>query len=302
MVATVQNQMRENKKKTKILVSTFIIIITVVTFALSLIISKIYNDTTNWSNIFLSTIIALILASIYCAISYLQMTKLTMLNFNALEITEENDKELYDIVNEISIAAHLPMPKVFLISDDNSLNAFATGPNPKHSIVAVTNGLRQNMSRSQLEAVIGHEMSHILNGDTQISGLLIIMCSLIYLIGTYSFYFAINLGDDRDSRALSIPFFIVGLVLIIFAYPITKIIQYAISRQREYLADANSIRLTGNPDGLISAFNVLKGNSEESPYKKNSAQALFFNAPTMKKLFSTHPALDERINRINKLK
>lgn len=210
----------------------------------------------------------------------------------------------------MTIAAHLPMPKVYLITDDNTMNAFATGPDPEHAIVAITNGLRQNMSRSQIEAVIGHELSHILNHDTEVTGLLIIMCSLIYLIGTYSLYFGWDFfcNSDRESKAFSLPFIIIGIVLIIFAYPITKVIQYAISRQREYLADANSIKLTGNPESLVSAFEVLKNETgDPSPYKNNAAQALFFNSPFKQKsvsisgLFSTHPPLDDRINRIKKL-
>lgn len=235
----------------------------------------------------------------------------------AIPIEKDADPELYNVVDEMRIAAGLPMPRVYLIND-TALNAFATGRDPEHGVVAVTLGLRQRLSREELQAVIAHEMSHIRHLDIRFAmlmatmvGLIVFACDAFWRIVWYSG----RAGGGRRSGGRSGGNGAVVLVIVVLAFTlaivapfIAKFIQMAYSREREYLADAGAVELTRNPLGLVSALRKIAGDDEPLVEVANRGTAHMFIANPLKKaraarqnmdsLFSSHPPIDKRIARI----
>jgi len=210
------------------------------------------------------------------------------------------------------VAAGVPMPKVYII-DDPSPNAFATGRDPQHSSVAITTGLLQKLDREELQGVIGHEMSHVRNYDIRFTLIVGVMVGSIALLAQlflrYTFWF--GGGRNRDdnnngSGGLGAILFIVGIVLAILAPFFTALVQMAVSRQREYLADASSVELTRNPHGLERALAKLAADNEPLHSANGATQHLYIVNPLKKlgggsALFSTHPPIVDRINRLRQL-
>lgn len=240
-----------------------------------------------------------IVAAVYTLIQYFIADKLSVFATGATEIERRDNPRFYNIVENLSITTGLPMPKVYII-DDASPNAFATGRDPKHSIVAATTGLIDMMTDSELEAVMAHEMGHVGNFDIRLSmitfGLVSAIGFLCDIVTRIMFY------GDRDSEDRSPIAMIIGIVVIILAPIMAAMIQMAISRQREYLADATSAMTTRNPDSMISALEKLKTNHRPMQKQSSSTAHLFFDDPLkpglMTKLFSTHPPIDDRIARL----
>lgn len=238
-------------------------------------------------------------AAVYAVIQYFLAAKLAVAMTGAQEIEKRDNPRLYRIVENLAITNGMVTPKVYII-DDPAPNAFATGRDPQHAIVAATSGILEIMSDRELEAVMAHEMSHVRNYDIRVS---MITFGLVSAIGILSdiairmFFF----GDRRENNANPIVM-VIGVVLIILAPIIAVMIQMAISRQREYLADASGVLTTRDSDGLASALEKL-GQYGRPMRRQNTASAhLFFNNPLQpsffSKLFSTHPPLEERIARL----
>jgi heat shock protein HtpX len=255
--------------------------------------------------------IAVGIGTISALFSYYGGDKLVLSSSHAREISPQQAPALYDVINEMAIAAGVPMPKVYII-DDPSPNAFATGRDPQHSSVAVTSGLLQKMTREELQGVLGHEMSHVRNYDIRFTLIVGVMVgSLALLAGfflRYTFWFGGGRrGNSREGGGgLAIVLLLVGLVMAAVSYFFGALVQMAVSRQREYLADASSVELTRNPHGLESALAKLASDNEPLHSVNGATQHLYIVNPLKKlgggsALFSTHPPIVDRINRLRQL-
>lgn len=237
-------------------------------------------------------------AAAYALIQYFLASKLAVAMTGAKEIEKRDNPRLYRIVENLAITNGMPTPKVYLI-DDPAPNAFATGRDPKHAIVAATTGILEVMDDRELEAVMAHEMSHVRNYDIRVSMIAFGLVSAIAILSDVAirmFFFS----DRRDNVNPIV--IVVGIALIILAPIIAAMVQMAVSRQREYLADASGVLATRDAEGLASALEKL-GQYGRPMQKQNTASAhLFFNNPLkpsfLSKLFSTHPPLEERIARL----
>ena len=245
--------------------------------------------------------------------SYYGGDQLVLASSHAQEVTAEQAPQLFNVVSEMAVAAGVPMPRVYII-DDPSPNAFATGRDPQHSSVAVTSGLLQKMNREELQGVLGHEMSHVRNYDirfTLIVGVLVGSVALLaQLFLRYTFWFGggrrSNNNDSGGGGGLAIVFLVIGVVMAILAPFFTALVRMAVSRQREYLADASSVELTRNPHGLENALAKLASDNEPLHSANGATQHLYIVNPLKKlgggsALFSTHPPIVDRINRLRQL-
>lgn len=233
--------------------------------------------------------------------------KVALSSTGAVEADPSAYRELHRIVENLAITAGLPKPRVFIV-DDPAPNAFATGRNPKHSVVAVTTGLLERLDRSELEGVIAHELAHIGNRDILVMTVAVVLAGFIAMLADLFLRVSFHGGGNRDGRANAI-MMIVGFVGILLAPIAAQLIQLAISRRREFLADASGALLTRYPDGLASA--LAKISSYEAPMQRaNHATAhLFISNPFgahdmgrfVARLFATHPPVEERISALSQM-
>jgi heat shock protein HtpX len=257
--------------------------------------------------------IALVFATIMAASSYYGGASAILNMSGARRVAHADDPELYNVVEEIAIAAGVPAPPVYLI-DDTALNAFATGRDPEHAAVAITRGLRDTLSRDELQAVIAHEMSHVRNYDIRLAMLLATLVGVVVLVTDFFLRGMFWGGAGRRGRgrgggggAGGAILLVVALLLAIIAPIFAKIIQLAASRQREYLADAGAVELTRNPDAMISALRRLGGDKEVLEAANRATAHLYIVQPIKKfearakGLFATHPPLEDRIRRLEQL-
>jgi heat shock protein HtpX len=228
----------------------------------------------------------------------------------AHEIQKSDDPQLYNVVEELCIAGGMPMPKVYIIND-TAMNAFATGRDPAHAAVAITRGLREKLTRDELQGVIAHELSHVRFYDTLFATLIAVMVGLLVMLCDV-FLRSLWWGGARRSRrdrddgggGAQAILLILAIVLAILAPILAKIIQMAISRQREYQADAGSVELTRNPEGLASALAKIGGDEEVLEVANRATAPLYIVHPIQKfedrsgSIFDTHPPLRERIQRL----
>jgi heat shock protein HtpX len=231
----------------------------------------------------------------------------------AKEVDPASAPQLMNVVQELAIAANIPMPKVYVI-DDTAPNAFATGRDPKHASIAITTGLLEKLDREELQGVIGHELSHVRNLDIRFAMIVGVLVGSIALLADFFLRFTFWGGGRRSSRdrdsgggGLQVIFFVVAIVLSILAPIIARFVQLAVNRQREYLADASSVGLTRNPYGLERALAKISSDSEVLEVANRATQHMYFTNPIKKfeerasGLFSTHPATVDRINRLREL-
>jgi len=239
------------------------------------------------------------MAAIYALIQYFAASSLAMAMTGAKEIQKQDAPELWRTVENLAIASGVPMPKVYLINDP-APNAFATGRDPKHAIVGATTGLLEIMDKRELEAVMAHEMSHVQNYDIRVSMIAFGLVSAIGLLADVALRMMF-FGDSRD-RNVHPMVYILGLAVVILAPILAAITQMAISRQREYLADASGALMTRDSEGLASALGKLRDYGRPMQKQTTSTANLFLSNPLkpgfFAKLFSTHPPLDERIARL----
>ena len=241
----------------------------------------------------------LVMAAIYALIQYFVASSLAMAMTGAKEIQKQDAPELWRTVENLAIASGVPMPKVYLINDP-APNAFATGRDPKHAIVGATTGLLEIMDKRELEAVMAHEMSHVQNYDIRVSMIAFGLVSAIGLLADVALRMMF-FGDSRD-RNVHPMVYILGLAVVILAPILAAITQMAISRQREYLADASGALMTRDSEGLASALGKLRDYGRPMQKQTTSTANLFLSDPLkpgfFAKLFSTHPPIDERIARL----
>ena len=246
------------------------------------------------------TIWVLIAAIIYATVQYFFATSIAVAMTGAREIEKKDCPRLYNIVENLSITTGLPMPKVYIV-DDVAPNAFATGRDPKNAIVAATTGLMDIMDDKELTAVMAHEMSHVKNYDIRVS---MIVFGLVCVIGVLADLASRMLwyGDRRRNEERS-PVGAVLMVLTAILAPLfAALAQMAVSREREYLADASSVNITRYPEGMISALKKLEAHSQPMHNQNSAAEAMYINNPLRKgiigNLFSTHPPIEKRIERL----
>lgn len=252
-----------------------------------------------------AVIIAFILAVLLSIGSYYWSDSLVLKISGAREATRQEYIVLDNLVEGLCIAAQIPKPKIFVI-EDTALNAFATGRDPQHAVVVVTTGLLQKMDRNELEGVLAHELSHIRNYDIRFMTLITIMVGFLVLLSdffTRAFFW--GGGSNRESRGGgSAWLMIIGIVLIILAPIIGTLIKLAVSRSREYLADASGAELTRYPEGLAKALEKISKDQEPLEAANKATAHLYISDPLknnkiwFKGLFATHPPVDERIKRL----
>jgi heat shock protein HtpX len=239
----------------------------------------------------------------YAVISYFASARIALTLSGAKEVQKKDAPQLYRVVENLAIAGGLPTPKVYIMNDP-ALNAFATGRDPEHAVVAVTTGLLEVLDKQELEGVIAHELSHIGNYDIRLMAVVLVLVTIVSSMSNM-FLHLTSWSDDDDSGASSAIFMVIAIVLAILTPIVATIMQLAVSRRREYLADASGALLTRFPDGLAGA--LAKIAKSERPLKTaNTATAhLFFSNPFKKGtskgiagLFSTHPPIEDRIAKL----
>ncbi len=288
-----------NVRKTWLMFIVFFLVVG----AIGYVISAYYGDPS-----FL--IFAVIFSVVYSLISYYSSAKIALKMARAQEITKQDNPLLWNIVENLSIEEGLPMPKLY-ITPEMQINAFATGRDPKHSAVAVTQGALQRLNKTELEGVLAHEMSHVRNRDILVSTVAAILAGIIAFIADIflrSFMFGgIGGGRGRNSEASGI-FLLFAIVLSILAPIGTMLIQLAISRRREALADASGVMLTRYPQGLISALQKIQQDTTPMRSAKDSTAHMWIDTPFKgqhvswwHKIWMTHPPIEERIAALEKL-
>jgi heat shock protein HtpX len=300
-------QQAANRRSSIVLVLIVTAILGVLGFAIG------YGTTGYVEGAFGVTGIAIVIAMLMSVGSYFAGDKLVLAASGAKEVTQEQAPQLMNVVQEMALAANLPMPKVYII-DDTAPNAFATGRDPKHASVAITTGLLQKLDREELQGVMGHELSHVRNYDIRFSLLVAVLVGSIALMADFFLRFTFwggrgRGGGDRDKGGggLQAIIFVVAIVLALIAPFIARMVQLAVSRQREYLADASSVELTRNPRGIEQALAKIAGDREVLEVANRATQHLYFANPIKKfeerssAMFSTHPAIVDRINRLRQL-
>jgi len=244
------------------------------------------------------------IALAYAVIEYFVASRLAVAASGAKEIKKSDNPDLWNVVENLAIASGQPMPRVFIIQDA-SPNAFATGRTPEHSYVVVTSGLLKELDKRELTGVMAHEMSHIANYDIRVSMIVFGLVSAIGLISDILLRTAFGVGRSDDDDSGSPYVYIVMIVVAILSPIIAAMIQLAVSRQREYLADSSAALLTRDPEGLIMALQKLD-RSARPLQRQNTATAHMYIVNPLKKgllnrLFSTHPSIDDRIARLKKI-
>ncbi|MBQ3309794.1 zinc metalloprotease HtpX [Candidatus Saccharibacteria bacterium] len=284
-------QIAANKRNTVFIMLFFVVLIG----AIGGIFAYIFNDL--WIEIYI-----LVIAIVYALFQYFAASSLAVAMTGAKEISKKDNPKLYNAVENLSLTAGLPMPKVYII-DDPAPNAFATGRDPKHAIVAATTGLLDIMDKNELEAVIAHEISHVKNYDIRVSMItfgLVCLIGFISDIGLRMLWYR-DKDDDRSPVGA-----IIILITSIFAPIAASLAQLAVSREREYLADASAAHLTRYPEGMISALKKLDTHGRPMRRQNSATEALYINAPLKKNsisnLFSTHPPIEKRIERLENAK
>ncbi len=232
--------------------------------------------------------------------SYWWSDRIVLSMSGAKPVEFETNKELYRIVENLAITAGLPMPKLYII-EDSAINAFATGRDPEHGVICFTTGILSRLDKSEIEGVAAHELSHIGNRDTLLSTVVVILVGFVALLADWFRHWAFFGGNrDRESDSrLQIIFIVVALVLSILAPIAATLMQLAISRKREFLADASGALLTRYPDGLASALQKISGDTEPLEAANRATASLYianpFKGNKVAKLFMTHPPMEERI-------
>ena len=282
-------QIAENKRRTVFIIIGFVILIG----AIAGLFAWFYRDL--WIAVW-----TIVVAMIYALIQYYCARNIAMAMTGAKEITKKENPRLYNIVENLSITTGLPMPKVYII-DDKAPNAFATGRDPKHAAVAATTGLLDIMNDKELTAVMAHEMSHVKNYDIRVSMIVFGLVCVIGLISDFGFRFMYYGNRRRDNEGSPVGYvliFVVAILAPIFA----GIAQMAVSRQREFLADASAVNITRYPEGMIDALKKLQSHSQPMHSQNIATEAMYINNPLRKgffsNLFSSHPPIEKRIERL----
>lgn len=280
-----------NKRKTILLMFVFVALIGAIAYAFSLY----FSDNS-------IVVFALVFSVMYALVGYFASARIALTMNGAKPIAKKDAPELYRVVENLAIAGGIPTPEVYIM-DDPSPNAFATGRDPKHSYVAVTSGLLEIMDKTELEGVIGHELSHVRNYDIRVMAITAALVSVIAILSDMLIRMSIWGGDDNDNQYG----IFIAIAVAIITPLIAWLVQLAVSRKREYLADASGAELTRYPEGLASALRKLQVYGKPMKRASTATSHLFISNPLSKKgiassLLSTHPPLEERIAKLEHMK
>lgn len=306
-MATFHDLIAANRRRSALLMAAFLLLFTLTMYAIGVFLS---GDDLRAGIV--PAALGLGAGSLVAALSYYFGANAVLGLSGAKKIRKEDDPQLWNVVEELSIAGGMPMPAVYHIQD-TAMNAFATGRDPQHAAVAITTGLRDRLTRAELQGVLAHELSHVRNYDIRFSMLLAVMVGVLVLVtDTFRRYLFWGGGrrkrrDSESTGSLGAIIAVVAILLSIIAPFLAKIIQLAASREREYLADASAVELTREPEGLASALEKLGGDQEVLEAANRATQHLYIVNPfksfekRAQGMLSTHPPLADRIARIRKL-
>jgi heat shock protein HtpX len=302
----VYEQIASNKRRTWILIAGAVLLLGLVGYVLG----------TLWASGPAGLVVALVLALVLSIGSYRYGDRVVLASTRAKEVGPDEQPRLHNIVEGLSIAAGIPKPRVYVVPEQ-APNAFATGRDPEHASIAVTEGLLATMNRVELEGVVGHELAHVLDRDILVGTVVATLAGAVILLSEFfmrSWWWGGirgRRGTDRGGGGAEALIFAVGFVLLILAPIFAQVIRFSVSRQREYLADAQGAMLTRYPPGLASALRKIGAASRVPMRSANNATAhLWLNQPsrlegermgTLEKLFSTHPPIEERIRRLEEM-
>ncbi len=296
---TLYTQVSRNIRKTWLLITVFLVFI----IGLGWLFSYVYNEP---GILYLAVGFSFLMSFL----SYWHSDKIVLAISRAKPIEKKDAPELYRLVENLCITAGLSLPKIYIIND-SAPNAFAAGRDPKHAVVAVTSGLLEILERSELEGVIAHELSHVGNRDMLVSTAVVILAGIVVMLSDFFLRLSFwgRFGDDRDRGELGAILMVSGIAAAILAPIAATLVQLAISRKREFLADASGVLLTRYPDGLISALRKISQYPKSVKSATNATAHLYFTNPFrgrqaaswITKLFSTHPPVEERIKALQDL-
>lgn len=291
---------KKNKIKTGVIVFTFLTMITLI----------IYYICNAFGYSEYSIVIALIFSIISTIATYYNCDKVVLASVKARPATREEDLQLTNILEGLMITSGLTNKPRLYVVDSMQPNAFATGRNPENAVICVTKGLIEKLNYYELEGVVAHELAHIKNYDIMVSAVVSVMAGFVVMLSDMFLRVSFrHRRDDDDRGSANIIVMIIGLICLIVSPIVSQLIQLAVSRRREYLADATAISFTRNPDGLISALRKISSDDTTMDTASESSAHMFIVTPFKNKrkiekssLFSTHPAIDERIEAIENLK
>lgn len=290
----IYSEINANKTKTWLIIFLFVIFITTILF--------VYGKASGYGLSYAG--IGLIISGLMGFASYYYSDKMILGMSGAKQIAKKDNPQLFRTVENLCIGSGIPMPKVYIIND-SAINAFATGRDPKHSVVCVTTGILDRLNKAELEGVIAHELSHVRNYDIRLLSIVVILVGLVALLADFfmrSLWFGGNRRRDDRSNVQGI-FLMIGIILAILSPLIATLIQLAVSRKREFLADASGALLTRYPEGLASALEKISKDKEPLEAANNATAHLYISNPFKSKasghwfanIFNTHPPIEERI-------
>ena len=282
-------QIAQNKRRTIFIMMGFVILIGLIAAAFAIY----FKDP--WIAVW-----TIVVSIVYVAIQYFAAGSLAVMMTGVEPITKKDNPRLYNIVENLSITTGLPMPKVYIVND-KAPNAFATGRDPQHAVVAATTGLLDIMDDKELTAVMAHEMSHVKNYDIRVSMIVFGLVCMVGLISDIAFRMVFY-GDRRRNNEGSPVGYVLIMIAAVLSPVLAAVAQMAVSRQREYLADASAVNITRYPEGMIAALKKLQAHSQPMKSQNTAAAPMYINDPLRKgffnNLFSTHPPIEKRIERL----
>jgi len=301
---TLYNNVSSNQRKTWLLLFGFSLFIILAVY--------IFAAAMNEPAILYGVVIFSIISSF---VSYWWSDKIVLAMSAAHEINHDSNRELFHIVENLCITAGLPLPKIYII-DDSAPNAFATGRDPEHAVIAVTSGLLDKLAKAELEGVIAHELSHIGNRDILLATIVTVLVGMVVLLADWfrrwSFFGGRKSDDNREGGQLALVITVVAIVLSILAPLFAYLMQFSISRKREFLADANGALLTRYPEGLARALEKISQDTEPLEAANRATAHLYFSSPFKEdsgkkvswftKMFMTHPPVEERLKALRGIK
>lgn len=291
-------QIARNKRRTALIIAAFVVLVVAVAY--------VFARATEFGAV--AVPIAIVVATAGSFGSYYYSDKVVLAMSRARPVTKEEYPYLYNVVEGLSIAAGIPTPRCYVI-DDTAPNAFATGRDPEHAAIVVTEGLLTKLDRAELEGVVAHEMSHVKNFDIRLAGITVVLVGVVALLSDWmlrSFWWGGRRRRGGEGGAGAI-IAIIGLLLAILAPIVAQLMRLALSRQREYLADSSAAMLTRFPQGLADALRKLAADTEPLEVANKATASLYIVNPLkeyggrVNSLFDTHPPIEERIRRLEEL-
>lgn len=308
-MATTYDHIAQNKRRTWLLILLFPAVFALLTWVVFLVLTAVFgwnmtSDPTMGPWLYALPVVCWIIAMIWMAVSYFTGDKLLLNSADAIPVTQKDQPEIYRLVENLCMSRRLPLPRIYIM-DDASLNAFATGRDPEHASLALTKGIVQKLDRVELEGVISHELSHIENRDIRLMLITVAGISFFTFAGEICFRVALSSRNSNNNKNSGTGLFLVlGIICSLYGLVFAPLIRLAVSRQREYLADATGALMTRNPHALANALRKISTDSRvEALDKRASMAAMCIENPLAKQnlfswmtgLMATHPPIQKRI-------